>query len=86
MRTSLIAATFSGAVASGESIAGIGTLPGSVLYIDAENGAWEIHRRVHDFLPILTRETLHGARQYERGGLPTRSFRQALFGPIPVVP
>jgi hypothetical protein len=44
---SLLAGTFGAAVATGESIAGIATTRGKVLYIDAENGEWEIHRRVH---------------------------------------
>lgn len=43
---SLLAASFAGAIAAGESIAGLETRKGKVVYIDAENGAWEIHRRV----------------------------------------
>jgi 5S rRNA maturation endonuclease (ribonuclease M5)/KaiC/GvpD/RAD55 family RecA-like ATPase len=43
---SLLAASFAAALAAGESIAGLGTRKGRVVYIDAENGAWEIHRRI----------------------------------------
>jgi hypothetical protein len=43
---SLVAASFAAAAAGGESIAGLNTRKGRIVYIDAENGAWEIHRRV----------------------------------------
>jgi KaiC/GvpD/RAD55 family RecA-like ATPase len=44
---SLVALTLAAAVARSESIAGIGCTRGSVIYLDAENGAREIHRRLH---------------------------------------
>ena len=44
---SLLALTLGGAVARGESIAGIGCMEGTTLYVDAENGGREIHRRLH---------------------------------------
>jgi DNA-binding XRE family transcriptional regulator/5S rRNA maturation endonuclease (ribonuclease M5) len=44
---SLLALTLGGAVARGESIAGIGCMEGTALYVDAENGGREIHRRLH---------------------------------------
>jgi 5S rRNA maturation endonuclease (ribonuclease M5)/archaellum biogenesis ATPase FlaH len=44
---SLLALTLCGAVAGGESIAGIECAAGTVVYLDAENGGREIHRRLH---------------------------------------
>jgi AAA domain len=44
---SLFALTLGGAVARGESIAGIGCMKGTTLYVDGENGGHEIHRRLH---------------------------------------
>jgi putative DNA primase/helicase len=44
---SLLALTLGGAVARGESIARIGCMEGTTLYVDAENGGREIHRRLH---------------------------------------
>jgi len=44
---SLLTLTLAGAVARGESVAGIDCEKGSALYIDAENGQREIHRRLH---------------------------------------
>lgn len=44
---SLLALVLGGAVARGESIAGIDCSRGSVVYLDAENGGREIHRRLH---------------------------------------
>jgi KaiC/GvpD/RAD55 family RecA-like ATPase len=44
---SLLALTLAGAVARGESIAGIDCSKGAVVYLDAENGGREIHRRLH---------------------------------------
>lgn len=44
---SLLAASLAGAVAAGESVAGMECLQGTALVVDAENGKHEIHRRVH---------------------------------------
>ncbi len=44
---SLLAASLAGAVAAGESLAGMNCLQGTALIVDAENGKHEIHRRVH---------------------------------------
>ena len=44
---SLLALVLGAAVAQGETIAGIGCSRGSVVYLDAENGSREIHRRLH---------------------------------------
>jgi archaellum biogenesis ATPase FlaH len=44
---SLLAPTLAGAVARGESIAGLNCERGSTVYLDAENGGREIHRRLH---------------------------------------
>lgn len=44
---SVLALALAGAVARGESIAGIGCENGSALCVDAENGRREIHRRLH---------------------------------------
>jgi 5S rRNA maturation endonuclease (ribonuclease M5) len=43
---SLLALTLAAGIALGEDVAGLPTRQGKVLYVDAENGAWEIHRRV----------------------------------------
>lgn len=56
---SLIALALAVAVASGESAAGFHPVPGQVLYIDAENGAGEVHRRVRALgLPDAAAERL----------------------------
>jgi AAA domain/Toprim-like len=44
---SLLAASLAGAVAAGESLAGMDCLQGTALVVDAENGEHEIHRRIH---------------------------------------
>ena len=44
---SLLAASLAVGVAAGETIAGMPCGHGSALIVDAENGAYEIHRRVH---------------------------------------
>lgn len=44
---SLLAASLAGAVAAGETVAGMNCLEGTALVVDAENGKHEIHRRVH---------------------------------------
>jgi AAA domain/Toprim-like len=44
---SLLAAALAGAVAAGESVAGMDCKQGTALVVDAENGKHEIHRRVH---------------------------------------
>ena len=44
---SLLALALSAAMPRGESLAGIGCREGSVIYLDAENGQREIHRRIH---------------------------------------
>ncbi len=43
---SLIAQAFARGVALGEPVAGLECKQGHVVYIDAENGPWEIHRRI----------------------------------------
>ena len=43
---SLLAMAFAVGLSTGENVAGLDTRPGKVLYLDAENGEWEIHRRV----------------------------------------
>ena len=44
---SLLAMAVSAGAAGGHSVAGLDCERGSVVYVDAENGAYEIHRRVH---------------------------------------
>jgi len=44
---SLLAAVLANAVANGDAVAGLAARQGRAVYIDAENGKWEIHRRVH---------------------------------------
>jgi hypothetical protein len=44
---SMLALALAAAIGDGATVAGIGCAPGRVLYIDAENGPGEIHRRVH---------------------------------------
>jgi hypothetical protein len=44
---SMLALALSAAKVRGESIAGIGCSEGTVVYLDAENGYGEIHRRLH---------------------------------------
>lgn len=60
---SLYAAVLAAGVAVGEDVAGVATRKGTVLYIDAENGKWEIHRRVRSLgLPT------EGVEIYEAAG------------------
>jgi hypothetical protein len=44
---SMLALGLAAALGHGEAIAGMECLPGTVLYVDAENGEREAHRRVH---------------------------------------
>jgi hypothetical protein len=48
------------AVATGDELAGMDTVQGRALYIDAENGAAEIHRRVRN-LEVPARVEIYGA-------------------------
>jgi hypothetical protein len=44
---SLLAAAIAAALARGGEVAGIECETGTTIYLDGENGEWEIHRRVH---------------------------------------
>lgn len=64
---SLLAGTLTAAACHGESVAGFTTQRSEVVYIDAENGEWEIARRIHSLgVPP------DGFRVYEADGFDLR--------------
>lgn len=70
---SLLAGALMGAVASGAEIAGIACEQGTAVYLDGENGAHEIHRRVHTLgLPA------EGVAFYEAAGFDLRGDLELL--------
>ena len=85
---SLLALTLSGAVARGESIAGLACTEGSVVYLDAENGGREIHRRLHSLRVPLTGVTVieaDGVNLREDSDLEQLEAVIATFGPTMLV-
>ena len=74
---SLLAMAISAGIAGGHSVAGLDCKRGSVVYVDAENGAYEIHRRVHALeLPV------EGIEVYEVGDFDLRDDVAELEGLI----
>lgn len=64
---SLLSMALAAALAHGGELAGIECEQGTTIYLDAENGEWEIHRRVHTLgLPAS------GVRMADAGGLDLR--------------
>ncbi len=64
---SLLSMALTAAIAHGSDLAGIECKPGTTIYLDAENGEWEIHRRVHTLgLPSS------GVRMADASGLDLR--------------
>jgi KaiC/GvpD/RAD55 family RecA-like ATPase len=64
---SLLSMALAAAIAHGGELAGIECKHGVTIYLDAENGEWEIHRRVHTLgLPAS------GVRMADAGGLDLR--------------
>ena len=70
---SLLAAAVAAALAHGGEVAGIACETGTTIYLDGENGEWEIHRRVHTLgLPAK------GVRMADASGFDLRRHLQLL--------
>ena len=74
---SLLAAAIAAALARGGEVAGIACETGATIYLDGENGEWEIHRRVHTLgLPA------EGVRMADASGFDLRRHLELLAGII----